>query len=236
MTAGVFHRYFGSRTRPLFNKMLSNSIYMPNMTNPIFLSVKLGWLHLLCKMQTTVMDFQEFLASPPFWSFGEKAVGRRHGLVSKSSTWIKLLVCVNWEYFSCVFGMLLSCQCLHLLQLSVKVSLISIWEVDNLKQCVAVVDSMWLYWFIDLPVPGTCILQLVLPVKAEKIGSTESCRQWWTACWPLLISAWSCSQGSIVLAVLYPVRLWRSWASYCLWRTTEDPDFQIEDWDTSPDY
>lgn len=123
MTAGVFHRYFGSRTRPLFNKMLSNSIYVPNMTNPIFLSVKLGWLHLLCKMQTTA-DFQEFLASPPFWTFGEKAVGRTHGLVSKSSTWIKLLVCVNWEYFSCVFGMLLSCRCLHLLQLSVKDSLL----------------------------------------------------------------------------------------------------------------
>lgn len=116
MTAGVFHRYFGSRTLSLLTKMLSISIYMPSMTNPLFLPVKLEWLYLPCKMKATVMDFEEFLASPPFWSFGEKAVGRRHGLVSKSNTWIKLLVRVNSEYFFCVSGMLLSCWCLNLLQ------------------------------------------------------------------------------------------------------------------------
>lgn len=76
----------GSRTLPLLTEMLSLSVSTPNMTNPVFLSVKLEWLHLPCKMKATVMDFQEFLASPSFWSFGEQAVGRRRGLVSKSNT------------------------------------------------------------------------------------------------------------------------------------------------------
>lgn len=183
--------------------MLSLSVSMPNVTSSVFLSVKLEWLHLPCKMKATVMDSQEFLASPSFWSFGEQAVGRRRGLVSKSNTWIKLLVPVNSEYFFlCLWHatFLLVSSSVAVCQWKTVIFLIGVWEVDNLKQRVAVVDSMWLYWFIDLPVSGTCILQLVLPVKAEKIGSTESCRQWWTAYWPVLISAWSYHQGNTVLA------------------------------------
>lgn len=175
------------------------SIYVPNMTNPIILSVKMEKLQLPCEMKATVMDFQDILASPRFWSFREKAVGRRHGLLSKSNAGIELLVCLNSEhFFLCLWhatSMLVSSSVV-VFQWKTVVSLISVWEVDNLKRCVAVVDSTWLYWYIDLPVPGTCVLQLFLPVKAEKIGSTESCRQWQPACWPLLISAWSCNQGS----------------------------------------
>ena len=97
------------------------------------------------------MDFQEFLADPPFWSFGEKAVGRRHGLVSKSNIWIKLLVRVNSEYFFCVSGMLLSCQCLHLSQFvserqSSPWSVFGKWILEAACCCSRQYVTLLIYW------------------------------------------------------------------------------------------
>lgn len=66
MTAGGFHRYLiGSRTLPLLTKMLSISIYMSDVTNPMFLSVKLELLHLPGKMKATVTDFLDFFGKSP---------------------------------------------------------------------------------------------------------------------------------------------------------------------------
>lgn len=108
----------GSRTLRFLTEMLLIFIYMPNMSNPVFLSASCVGVVTSAMWNednsVSVMDSQEFLAGLPFWSFGEKEAGKRNGLVGKSSTWIKLLVHVDSKwFFYCVPGILPSCPCLH---------------------------------------------------------------------------------------------------------------------------
>lgn len=97
-----------------------------------------------------------FLASPPFWSFGEEAVERRHEIVSKSNTWMKFAAMCKSRILllvSVVFCFPVSVYFCCSLSVEEVISLISVRKLDSLKQCVAVVGSMWLYWFIE---PVSC--------------------------------------------------------------------------------